>query len=153
MENLINEELTRVRLKPLPNGNFVLDAYNNLGYHIEKELRFPEVKSCLLTQEFLNIRFKNDKVYKIWLCDLDFSKPWVPLYVRGGVLKAGYLHILYALASEVSYNLCGFSTEINRNYLRNTKEFADFWKNQDMEKMLEALMKTAKGGVKNAGSN
>ena len=143
------EDLTKVYLRPLPNGNFVLEAYNGVGYHIEREIRFVELKSCMLIQEHMTLEFKKGKAYRIWLCDLDFSRTWIPLYVRGGLLRASYFHILYALAAEVSYYVSGFSKEINRKYLRNTREFADFWKNQDMEVMLGILLRVA--GAKERG--
>ena len=135
--------LIKVRLRPLPNGNFVLDAYDHLGCHIKKELRFVELRSCMLCQDHLTLEFKKGKKYEIWLCDLDFSKPWVPLYIRGGRQGEGYLRILYDLAAEVSQYVFGFSKEINRDYLRSFKDSEKFWKNQDMDVMLRILLRAA----------
>lgn len=140
------EELKKVHFRPLVNGNFVLDAYDRLGYHIERELKYMEIEISILTQYYLDIRFKKGKEYRIWFQDIDFSKVSVPLYVSGYKVKANYFHALYAVIAEVSYYTSGFSKQVNRDYLRNTKELAKFYVNQDVEVMIKTLLQAA--GVK-----
>lgn len=140
------EELKKVHFRPLVNGNFVLDAYDRLGYHIERELKYMEIEISILTQYYLDIRFKKGKEYRIWFHDIDFSKVSVPLYVSGYKVKANYFHALYAVIAEVSYYTSGFSKQVNRDYLRNTKELAKFYVNQDVEVMIKTLLQAA--GVK-----
>lgn len=140
------EELKKVHFRPLVNGNFVLDAYDRLGYHIERELKYVEIEISILTQYYLDIRFKKGKEYRIWFHDIDFSKVSVPLYVSGYKVKANYFHALYAVIAEVSYYTSGFSKQVNRDYLRNTKELAKFYVNQDVEVMIKTLLQAA--GVK-----
>ena len=137
------EELKKVHLRPLMNGNFVLEAINRWGYRIQEELRFIEIKSVMLTQYYLNIRFKKGKEYRIWYQDIDFSRVSVPSYVSGYKVKANYFHALYAVIAEVSYYASGFSKEINRDYLLNTKELAKFYINQDVEVMIKTMLKAA----------
>lgn len=140
------EELKKVHFRPLVNGNFVLDAYDRLGYHIERELKYMEIEISILTQYYLDIRFRKGKVYRIWFQDIDFSRVSVPLYVSGYKVKANYFHALYAVIAEVSYYTSGFSKQINRDYLLNTKELAKFYVNQDAEVMIKTLLEAA--GVK-----
>lgn len=140
------EELKKVHFRPLINGNFVLDAYDRLGYHIERELKYMEIEISILTQYYLDIRFKKGKEYRIWFQDIDFSKVSVPLYVSGYKVKANYFHALYAVIAEVCYYTSGCSKQINRDYLRNTKELAKFYVNQDVEVMIKTLLQAA--GVK-----
>lgn len=140
------EELKKVHFRPLVNGNFVLDAYDRLGYHIERELKYMEIEISILTQYYLDIRFKKGKEYRISFQDIDFSKVSVPLYVSGYKVKANYFHALYAVIAEVSYYTSGFSKQVNRDYLRNTKELAKFYVNQDVEVMIKTLLQAA--GVK-----
>lgn len=140
------EELKKVHFRPLVNGNFVLDAYDRLGYHIERELKYMEIEISILTQYYLDIRFKKGKEYRIWFQDIDFSKVSVPLYVSGYKIKANYFHALYAVIAEVSYYASGCNKQINRDYLRNTKELAKFYVNQDVEVMIKTLLQAA--GVK-----
>lgn len=140
------EELKKVRFRPLINGKFVLDAYNSLGYHIERELKFVEIESSMLTQYCLEIRFKKGKEYRIWFHDIDFSKVAVPLYIRGYRLKANAFHALYAVIAEVSYYASGLSSQINRDYLMNTKELSKLYVNQDVEIIIKTLLQAA--GVK-----
>lgn len=137
------EELKKVHFRPLVNGNFVLDAYDRLGYHIERELKYMEIEIGILTQYYLDIRFKKGKVYRIWFQDIDFSRVSVPLYVSGYKVKANYFHALYAVIAEVSYYTSGFSKQINRDYLLNTKELAKFYVNQDVEVMIKTLLQAA----------
>lgn len=137
------EELKKVHLRPLMNGNFVLEAINRWGYRIQEELRFIEIQSVMLTQYYLDIRFKKGKEYRIWYQDIDFSRVSVPLYVSGYKVKANYFHALYAVIAEVSYYASGFSKEINRDYLLNTKELAKFYVNQDVEVMIKTMLKAA----------
>lgn len=136
-------ELQKISLRPLINGNFVLDAYDRLGYHLERELKYTEMELCMLTQYYLDIKFKRGKEYRIWFRDIDFSRVSVPLYVRGLKVKANYLHALYAVIAEVSYYISGFSKQINRDYLLNTKELAKFYVNQDVEVMIKTLLQAA----------
>lgn len=140
------EELKKVHFRPLVNGNFVLDAYDRLGYHIERELKYMEIEISILTQYYLDIRFKKGKEYRIWFQDIDFSKVSVPLYVSGYKVKANYFHALYAVIAEVSYYSSGCNKQINRDYLRNTKELAKFYVNQDIEVIIRTLLQAA--GVK-----
>lgn len=140
------EELKKVRFRPLINGNFVLDAYTKLGYHLEKELRYPEVESAVMTQYNIDIVFKTGKRYTIWFRDIDFSHISVPLYVKGYRVKSNYYHALYAVIAEVSYYTRGLSKEINRDYLLNTKELAKFYVNRDLDIIIKILIKAA-GGV------
>lgn len=140
------EELKKVHFRPLVNGNFVLDAYDRLGYHIERELKYMEIEISILTQYYLDIRFKKGKEYRIWFQDIDFSKVSVPLYVSGYKIKANYFHALYAVIAEVSYYTSGFSKQVNRDYLRNTKELAKFYVNQDVAVIIKTLLQAA--GVK-----
>lgn len=137
------EELKKVHLRPLMNGNFVLEAINRWGYRIQEELRFVEIKSVMLTQYYLDISFKKGKEYRIWYHDIDFSRVSVPLYVSGYKVKANYFHALYAVIAEVSYYTSGFSKQINRDYLLNTKELAKFYVNQDVEVMIKTLLEAA----------
>lgn len=137
------EELKKVHFRPLANGNFVLNAYDRMGYHLERELKYTEMEICLLTQYYLDIRFKREKEYRIWFHDIDFSRVSVPLYVSGYKVKANYFHALYAVIAEVSYYASGFSKQINRDYLLNTKELAKFYVNQDVEVMIKTLLQAA----------
>lgn len=140
------EELKKVHFRPLVNGNFVLDAYDRLGYHIERELKYMEIEISMLTQYYLDIRFRKGKEYRIWFQDIDFSRVSVPLYVSGYKVKANYFHALYAVIAEVGYYTSGFSKQINRDYLLNTKELAKFYINQDIEVIIRTLLQAA--GVK-----
>lgn len=138
------EELRKVHFRPLINGNFVLDAYNRLGYHIERELRYIEIDISMLTQYYLDIKFKDGKNYRIWFRDIDFSRVSVPLYVSGYRVRANYFHALYAVVAEVSYYASGFSEKINRDYLMGTKELAKFYVNQDVEIIIKILLQAAR---------
>ena len=137
------EELKKVHFRPLINGNFILDAYDRLGYHIERELRYIEIESSMLSQYDLVIRFKKGKEYRIWFQDIDFSRVSVPLYVSGYRVESNYFHALYAVIAEVSYYVSGFSKEINRDYLMNTKELSKFYINQDVEVIINILLRAA----------
>lgn len=140
------EELKKVHFRPLVNGNFVLDAYNHLGYHIERELKDIDIEISMLTQYYLDVRFKKGKEYRIWFRDVDFSRVSVPLYVSRYKLRSNYFHALFAVIAEVSYYTSGFSKQINRDYLLNTKELAKFYVNQDVEIIIKTLLQAA--GVK-----
>lgn len=137
------EDLRKVHFRPLPNGNFVIDAYDRLGYHIERELRFVEMEGSLLFQDYLQITFKRGKSYRIWFRDIDFGRGSVPLYVRGGRVKSDYFHAVYAVIAEVSYFASGCSEKINREYLRNTPELAKFYANRDLEAMIRVMLEAA----------
>lgn len=50
---------------------------------------------------------------------------------------------LYAIVAEVSYYLSGFSKEINRDYLINTKEISKFYINRDVDIIIKELLKAA----------
>ncbi|MBO5031679.1 MAG: hypothetical protein J6D08_07310 [Lachnospiraceae bacterium] len=140
------EELKKVHFRPLVNGSFVLEAVTPLGYHIERELRYIEIEISMLTQYYIDIKFKKGKHYRIWFRDIDFSRVSVPLYVSGYKLKSNYFHALYAVIAEVSYYTSGFSKQINRDYLLKTKELAKFYVNQDVEIIIKTLLEAA--GVK-----
>lgn len=136
-------ELKKVHFMPLLNGNFVLSAYTPRWYHIERELKFNEIKYAMLMQNNLDILFKDGKGYRIWYSDVDFSQPSVPMYVRKCKIKSNYFHALYAVIAEVSFYACGFSKQINRDYLRNTKELSKFYVNQDLEVMIRIFLQSA----------
>lgn len=59
------------------------------------------------------------------------------------LMKSTYLHALYAIVAEVSYYLSGFSKEINRDYLINTKEISKFYINRDVDIIIKELLKAA----------
>lgn len=141
--NNMRIELKKVHFTPLVNGNFVLSAYTPRGYTIERELRYNEIKYAMLMQYNLDILFKDGKEYRIWYGDVDFSRPSVPMYVRKYRLKSNYFHALYAVIAEVSFYACGFSKQINRDYLRNTKELSKFYVNQDLEVMIRIFLQSA----------
>ena len=58
-------------------------------------------------------------------------------------MRATYLHALYVIVAEVSYYLSGFSKEINRDYLINTKEISKFYINRDVDIIIKELLKAA----------
>lgn len=144
------KDLKKWHLRPLPDGNFVLDGYGSLGYHFERELRFEEMNIPLLYQDYIQVRFKKGKEYRLWWRNINFSRPSVPLYIRGDKLHSRYFHAIYAVIAEVSYYACGFSKEINMDYLRNTPELAKFYVNRDLEAMIETMLKAA--GVEEGSS-
>lgn len=145
------EDLRKWHLRPLPNENFVLDGYDGVGFHLERELRFEEMQIPQLHQDYIQIRFKNSKKeYRLWWKDINFSRPSVPLYIRGDKLHSRYFHAIYAVIAEVSYYACGFSKEINREYLKNTHELAKFYVNRDLEAMIKTMLKAA--GVEEGSS-
>lgn len=123
-----------------------------MDFYIERELKSTEIESSILTQDCLEIRFKNGKEYRIWLYDIDFGKASVPMYIRRGyLLKADVFHALYAVIAEVSHYAGGFSSQINRDYLMNTKELSQVYANHDVEVMIKTLLEAA--GVKEKSSN
>ena len=67
----------------------------------------------------------------------------VPMYINKYKVRATYLHALYAIVAEVSYYLSGFSKEINRDYLMNTKEISKFYINRDVDIIIKELLKAA----------
>lgn len=146
------KELKRVHFRPQPNGNFVLEGYTSMDFYIERELKSTEIESSILTEGCLEIRFKNGKEYRIWFHDIDFGKASVPMYIRRGyLLKADVFHALYALAAEVSHYAGGFSSQINRDYLMNTKELSQMYASQDVEVIIKTLLEAA--GVKEEAPN
>ena len=116
------EKLKRVHLRPLISGDFVIEGITYKGKHIEEKLDVQSVDLCLMMQFYIDIRLKTGREYRIWYYDMDMSRVSVPMYINKYKVRATYLHALYAIVAEVSYYLSGFSKEINRDYLMNTKE-------------------------------
>lgn len=96
-----------------------------------------------MMQFYIDIRLKTGREYRIWYYDMDMSRVSVPMYINKYKVRATYLHTLCAIVAEVSYYLSGFSKEINRGYLINTKEISKFFINRDVDIIIKELLKAA----------
>ena len=137
------EELKRVHLRPLVSGDFIIDGITYKGQHIEKKLDVQSVNLCLMMQFYIDIKLTTGREYRIWYHDMDMSRVSVPMYINKYKVRATYLHALYAIVAEVSYYLSGFSKEINRDYLINTKEISKFYINRDVDIIIKEMLKAA----------
>lgn len=110
------QDLTKVSFSQLPDGEFRLYGYTDQGQYVEKKFHSREANSSQLTNTCLEFASGGRK-YRVWFCDLDFSKLIIPFYHLGVVPQSNGFYALYILMAEVSYYVSGCSMGININYL------------------------------------
>lgn len=153
------EKLLKWRIYPIGNGEFILVGVTSYGRKIEQKISKKNLKQAKLNTSYLQIFVNIGCCYRLWFKDADFSKPITPMRVMKKTPQRYVLDAVYCLMAEVSMFVCGFSKEVDKDYLRNERNIGVFFNDDpndeygfDLNIAVNLLLKAADGVEKSSFS-
>lgn len=145
--------LLKWRIYPVGNDEFILVGVTGYGRKIEEKISRKNLKQIKLNTSYLQMFVCYGCCFRLWFKDADLSKPITPMRIMKKTPQRFVLDAVYCMMAEVSMFVCGFSKEVDKDYLRNTKPIAVFFNDDpndeygfDLDIAVNLLLKTA-GGV------
>ncbi len=115
------------RISPRSDNEFILVGTDKYGRKIEYTIKKNKIKSMRLHTSYIEIIVNMAFCYRLWYKDADMSKPITPMRVMKRNPQKNKLDALYCLMAEVSMYICGFSKEVDKDYLKTEKSIGVFF--------------------------
>lgn len=120
-------KLIKWRITPAKNGEFILTGVTRYGHKIEQKISGKNIKQARLNTSYLRTYVDVGFGYELWFKDADLSMPITPMRRMKIIPQRDVLSAAYCLMAEVSMVLCGFSKEVDKDYLKTEKSVGVFF--------------------------